>query len=115
MKNSLDRRSFRNWCLGHATQVQDIYYGNMYKELLLANCISTITVLLGRRILDEAGAFDESLNLGEDYDLWLRVGRSHPVIYVDRACVIDGVPAVGEGRDCGEVGIDCRIKVRKVG
>jgi hypothetical protein len=28
--------------------------------------------------------FDETLKVGEDYDLWLRIARDNPAIYVDR-------------------------------
>ncbi len=45
------------------------------KHLLLANPIPCLTVMVRRQCLDEVGLFDESLTIGEDYDLWLRVSK----------------------------------------
>jgi glycosyltransferase involved in cell wall biosynthesis len=40
------------------------------------------TVLVERRLLDEAGLFDEELRFGEDYDLWLRLAARSDVVAV---------------------------------
>ncbi len=46
----------------------------------LVRCLVTASALLvDRRLLSELGGFDESLPVCEDYDLWIRMARHHPV------------------------------------
>lgn len=49
--------------------------GNIYPQLLLDCIVWTSTVLLEKSLLETAGPFDESLVIGEDYDLWLRLSH----------------------------------------
>jgi glycosyltransferase involved in cell wall biosynthesis len=84
IQDSLMSKRLKNWCERNTTQIPDVYYGHVYRELLFGNYICTITVMLHRSVLDEVGIFDETLKVGEDYDLWLRIARNHSVIYVDR-------------------------------
>jgi glycosyltransferase involved in cell wall biosynthesis len=54
--------------------------GNPYLALLRRNLIRMqATVLFERNKLIKAGGFDETLDCAEDYDLYLRLARSHPV------------------------------------
>ena len=46
-------------------------------------CISPSSVLIKKSKLIEAGLFDNKLKACEDYDLWLRVCLSDPVLYLD--------------------------------
>ena len=46
---------------------------NVYERLLLGNFINTLSVMVKRDVLKEAGYFDETLFLTEDHDLWLRI------------------------------------------
>ena len=41
--------------------------------------VSPSAVLLKKSLFDEHGGFDESLPACEDYDLWIRISRDHPV------------------------------------
>lgn len=47
--------------------------GDVYWPLLEANFIATSTVVARKRALIDAGLFDPSLDVLEDYDLWIRV------------------------------------------
>jgi hypothetical protein len=38
-------------------------------------------------VLDEVGAFDERLTNADDWDLWLRVARRHPLGLIDQPLV----------------------------
>ena len=50
-----------------------------YEQLLRRNVVVMhAAVLYRRRLLEEAGAFDASLRSSEDYDVYLRLARSHP-------------------------------------
>jgi len=84
VQDSLMSKRLKNWCEKNTTQIPDLYCGHLYRELLFGNYICTITVVLHRNLLDEAGIFDETYKIGEDYDLWLRIARNHTVIYLDR-------------------------------
>ncbi|MCI0565271.1 MAG: hypothetical protein MN733_42945, partial [Nitrososphaera sp.] len=69
----------------NASQIPGCYYGHLYRELLSRNCMNTSSVVVRRKVLEQAGMFDEMLEvIGEDYDLWLRIARSHPVVSIDR-------------------------------
>lgn len=50
-----------------------------YEQLLRRNVVVMhAAVLYRRRLLAEAGAFDTALRSSEDYDVYLRLARSHP-------------------------------------
>lgn len=58
--------------------------GWIYPQLLL-DCVAwTSTVLAHRSVFDEVGLFDETLRIGEDWDLWLRASRVTPILRVPR-------------------------------
>jgi glycosyltransferase involved in cell wall biosynthesis len=51
-----------------------------YEELLKSNFIEMIsTVLFRRSVLVEAGGFDTTLRVAEDYELYLRIARVYPI------------------------------------
>ena len=56
-----------------------------YTAMLRRNYISMhAAVLYGRAVLEETAGFDSRLSALEDYDLYLRVTRTHPVACHDR-------------------------------
>lgn len=61
--------------------------GMVLERLLMDNFITTSTVMAPRQRLIEAGLFDESSRLSEDFDLWLRIARRWPIAYVDQPLV----------------------------
>jgi Glycosyl transferase family 2 len=63
---------------GHRPRV-----GWVLPELAMSNFISTSTVVVRRPLLDEVGAYDESLQVCEDWDLWLRMAARAPLAFVD--------------------------------
>ncbi|MFC1731890.1 glycosyltransferase [candidate division KSB1 bacterium] len=59
---------------------QSQFLGRMYER----NWINTIsTTLMRRNVLERVGGFDESFDIGEDYDLYLRIGSISKVEYID--------------------------------
>jgi glycosyltransferase involved in cell wall biosynthesis len=50
--------------------------------------VSPSAVMLRRSLLDEVGLFDESLPACEDYDLWLRVARRHPIDLIETPLIV---------------------------
>ncbi len=53
-----------------------------WKALLSSNFIATPSVVVWRRHLVALGGFDESLKIGEDQDMWIRLAASGPLGYV---------------------------------
>jgi glycosyltransferase involved in cell wall biosynthesis len=51
-----------------------------YEALLRSNFIEMISSVLFRKsVLERVGGFDVSLRVAEDYDLYLRISRDHPI------------------------------------
>jgi glycosyltransferase involved in cell wall biosynthesis len=51
-----------------------------YEALLRSNFIEMISSVLFRRVvLEQVGGFDTALNVAEDYELYLRIARNHPI------------------------------------
>lgn len=52
------------------------FNGDISKTILTDNCIGTTsTVVLSRKVFEEAGGFDENLPQLQDYDLWIRIAQ----------------------------------------
>src|SRR5438067_9202421 len=50
--------------------------GNVFEEILTQNRIAqTSTFFLRKECFEKAGLFDESLDFGEDHDMWLRISK----------------------------------------
>lgn len=75
-----------------------------WKRLLRDSAIAKPSVLARRSALIEAGPFDESLTLGEDQDMWLRIAAHHPVAYVHEVLlrVHAGAPSLTRGNPLRE-------------
>ncbi|MCY4297344.1 MAG: glycosyltransferase family A protein [Gammaproteobacteria bacterium] len=58
--------------------------GRIFEHCLPLCVISPSAAVIARGLLRETGLFDETLPACEDYDLWLRICRRHPVLYVDQ-------------------------------
>ena len=59
--------------LAQVLGVPERYPGETLKSLLYGDFVCTITTLVRKRCLDEAGPFDESLSGNEDWDMWIRL------------------------------------------
>ncbi len=57
--------------------------GDIFTRCLSRCVISPSAVLMRRKLFTELDGFDEALPACEDYDLWLRICCSHPVLFVD--------------------------------
>lgn len=63
--------------------------GYAFEALLPGNLIlgSASNVLIRRSVFATVGAFDESLRVGEDWDMWLRIAKEFRIDYVDEVLV----------------------------
>ncbi len=53
--------------------------GNIFSASLRNCMITPSSVMLARRLWEQSGGFDPAFPACEDYDLWLRICRKHPV------------------------------------
>lgn len=58
--------------------------GRTYEALLRDCIVWTSTVLVEKAVLDELGGFDETLVVGEDYELWLRLSQTLPMLGLEQ-------------------------------
>jgi len=58
--------------------------GYIFPQSLQLCTVSPSSVLLDKRLFEQAGGFDERLRACEDYDLWLRLTPEYPVALVER-------------------------------
>lgn len=65
---------------------QRIYFSHFY-DLLQGNYIANSTVLLRRSVFNQIGILNESPNLREDYEMWLRVSHSYEIIGSNQALI----------------------------
>ena len=63
------------------------YGGEIFEKCLDICRISPSSSLIKKSIFEEIGYFDESLQVCEDYDLWLRVTARYPVLFVDNPLI----------------------------
>ena len=52
------------------------------RRLAARNFIGTSTVTIRRTCFEEAGGFDDSIEFGEDWDLWMRIAGRHAIVRV---------------------------------
>lgn len=62
--------------------------GWLYHRLLTDFLVTTIAVMLRRRLVDRVGGFDTDLARGEDYDYWLRASRVTEIHKLDRVMAL---------------------------
>lgn len=77
---------------------------DFWKRLLRDSAIAKPSVLVRRDALITTGPFDESLTLGEDQDMWLRLAARYPVAYVHEVLlrVHVGAPSLTRGNPMRE-------------
>ncbi len=59
------------------------YGGSIFQKCLPLCVISPSSVLMKKSVFDQAGLFDESFPACEDYELWLRLCATLPVLYIE--------------------------------
>jgi glycosyltransferase involved in cell wall biosynthesis len=64
------------------------YSGMIFEQCLPLCIVSPSSVLIARTLLDEVGIFDETLEVCEDYDLWLRIAARYPLYFINTPLII---------------------------
>jgi glycosyltransferase involved in cell wall biosynthesis len=62
--------------------------GNFFKRSLELCLVSPSAVMIKKRLFEKVGLFDETLPACEDYDMWLRVGATHPIFLIDQPLIV---------------------------
>ena len=79
------------------------YGGDIFKHCLDICRISPSSSIIKKDVFEEVGAFDESLTVCEDYDLWLRVSAKFNILFLDEPLIkkygghLDQLSRVPEG------------------
>ncbi|MEI6093547.1 MAG: glycosyltransferase [bacterium] len=62
--------------------------GDLFLKSLPLCCISPSASILEKEVFDEVGLFDESFDICEDYELWLRITAKHRVDFIEEPLII---------------------------
>lgn len=68
--------------------VDAAYSGWIYHRFLLDCWTLTSTAMIRREAFAASGGFDPALPFSEDWDLWLRLSRTHPFVKLDRVSTL---------------------------
>ncbi len=79
---------YRNKIFLNQKEIHKKLGGFIFENCLPLCCISPSSVLIKKKVFDDIGLFDESLDVCEDYDLWLRFCCKYPVNFVDQKLTI---------------------------
>lgn len=78
---------------------KELYYTKVFnskyshQELLKSNYLPIQTVMFKRELYEELGGLDESLEVLEDWDFWLKLSKKYPFYYIEKTTSIYRVPA----------------------
>lgn len=67
------------------SQTGQLYRGKVIKRLIENNFIPASTVMMRKSCFEKVGYFDESLEVCEDLDMWIRIAASFEIDYQDLA------------------------------
>ena len=60
----------------------------IYKKCLPICVISPSSVMIHQSVFNDIGVFDESLEVCEDYDLWLRICSKYSTLFIDEPLIV---------------------------
>jgi glycosyltransferase involved in cell wall biosynthesis len=64
------------------------YSGDIFRYCLPLCIVSPSSVLLRAKMLSEVVGFDESMQVCEDYDLWLRIAKRYPFYFIAEKLIV---------------------------
>jgi len=62
--------------------------GDIFQKSLQLCCISPSSAFIKKEVFDDYGFFDESLEVCEDYDMWIRITSKEEVGFLDNPLVV---------------------------
>lgn len=62
--------------------------GNIFRQLFQETLFGSGSVVVHKEVFHKIGMFDESLLVGSDYEMWLRIARHFEVGYIDKPLLL---------------------------
>ena len=79
----------RNKAIFFSDEIEDILIDNYCKGILTKKIFCwTSSTCIRKKVINEVGNFKEGIQIGEDIDLWLRVGLKYKVAFSYKECAI---------------------------
>jgi glycosyltransferase involved in cell wall biosynthesis len=69
----------------NGTVITNVHRGKITGRLLVENFVPFDSAVVRKQCFDTIGLFDESLRMGIDYDLWLRISTKYEFDYLDES------------------------------
>ena len=85
--------------------------GNVTNYLFLDNFVPFSSAIVRRECLERCGVFDESLQMGVDWDLWLRISTLYSFDFIDEPLLAYRVGHAGQMSKNLEVRQQCSDKI----
>ena len=60
------------------------FRGMAFKELFQENLIAILTAIVTREAIEKAGLLNPKYEIGEEYDLWLRIAQFYPIDFIEQ-------------------------------
>lgn len=76
--------------------IENVPSGDIYIHLIKRMILSSPTMMMRKKVLDELGGYDESLSY-EDYDFWVRSGRKYNYYFLNEILTKKRVVAASQG------------------
>ncbi len=89
---------------------REYYSGWISGRLLVDNFVNGMASIVRRECFETVGVFDETLPMGIDYDLWLRLSAKYEFLYLDRVTYLYRRWS-GQMSHRWETRMECAIKI----
>ncbi|MBI5376348.1 MAG: glycosyltransferase family 2 protein [Candidatus Schekmanbacteria bacterium] len=83
-----DEKWFKNGEHLNQSKHHKKYSGDIFRYCLPLCIISASSVMIAREVFDDVGFFDESLEVCEDYDLWLRIALKYKIHFIEKKLIV---------------------------
>jgi glycosyltransferase involved in cell wall biosynthesis len=94
----------------HARPERQFFRGQVLDQMFLHNLVPFGTAVIRRECLEQAGAFDESIPMGIDWDLWLRIAIDWEFDFVPESTYVYRIWAGQMSRDW-RGRYDCALRI----
>lgn len=88
--------------------------GGVTEYLFFDNFMATPSIVIRKDCLERSGLFDESIMIGEDWDLWLRISVNYEVRYVDEPLITVRIDRPGKISTNVELRHECTDRIRNM-
>ena len=77
--------AWRTWPSGHIWPgiYEQVLHGHLLARLIEARTVRTSAIVAVREPIERIGPFDESLEVAEDLDMWLRLAARYPIAFLN--------------------------------